>query len=30
MLWGQRYGAAGAEALAAELRRLPWRTVRVV
>jgi hypothetical protein len=27
-LWAQRYGAAGAEALAAELRRLPWRTPR--
>jgi hypothetical protein len=25
-LWAQRYGASGAEALAQELRRLPWRT----
>jgi hypothetical protein len=24
-LWAQRYGASGAEALAMELRRLPWR-----
>jgi hypothetical protein len=24
-LWVQRYGASGAEALATELRRLPWR-----
>jgi hypothetical protein len=24
-LWAQRYGGAGAEALAQELRRLPWR-----
>ena len=24
-LWAQRYGASGAQALAAELRRLPWR-----
>jgi hypothetical protein len=27
-LWAQRYGASGAEALAEELRRLPWRTPR--
>ena len=27
-LWVQRYGASGAEALAQELRRLPWRTRR--
>jgi hypothetical protein len=27
-LWAQRYGAAGAKALAEELRRLPWRTPR--
>ena len=27
-LWAQRYGASGAEALAEELRRLPWRTQR--
>jgi hypothetical protein len=26
--WAQRYGASGAEALAEELRRLPWRTPR--
>ena len=25
-LWAQRYGTSGAEALAQELRRLPWRT----
>jgi hypothetical protein len=25
-LWAQRYGSSGAEALAAELRRLPWRS----
>ena len=27
-LWVQRYGASGAEALAEELRRLPWRAPR--
>jgi hypothetical protein len=27
-LWAQRYGASGAEALAMELRRLPWRAQR--
>ena len=27
-LWAQRYGAFGAEALAEELHRLPWRTPR--
>jgi Domain of unknown function (DUF6875) len=27
-LWAQRYGASGAESLAEELRRLPWRTPR--
>jgi hypothetical protein len=27
-LWAQRYGASGAEALAEEVRRLPWRTQR--
>ena len=27
-LWVQRYGASGAEALAQELRRLPWRAQR--
>lgn len=27
-LWAQRFGASGAEALAQELRRLPWRTQR--
>jgi hypothetical protein len=27
-LWAQRYGASGAEALAQELRRLPWRIRR--
>ena len=27
-LWAQHYGASGAEALAEELRRLPWRTPR--
>jgi hypothetical protein len=27
-LWAQRYRASGAEALADELRRLPWRTSR--
>jgi hypothetical protein len=27
-LWAQRYGASGAEALAEELRGLPWRTPR--
>ena len=26
--WAQRYGASGAEALAGELRRLPWRAQR--
>jgi hypothetical protein len=26
-LWAQRYGASGAEALAEELRRLPWRAM---
>ena len=28
-LWVQRYGMSGAEVLAEELRRLPWRTQRV-
>jgi hypothetical protein len=27
-LWAQRHGGSGAEALAQELRRLPWRTQR--
>jgi Domain of unknown function (DUF6875) len=27
-LWAQRYGASGAQALAKELRHLPWRTPR--
>ena len=27
-LWAKRYGPSGAEALAEELRRLPWRTPR--
>jgi hypothetical protein len=27
-LWAQRYGGSGAEALAQELRRLPWRAQR--
>jgi hypothetical protein len=27
-LWAQRYGAVGAEVLAEELRRLPWRAQR--
>lgn len=27
-LWAQRYGARGAETVAEELRRLPWRTPR--
>ncbi len=27
-LWAQRYGASGAQALAEELRRSPWRTQR--
>jgi len=27
-LWVQRHGASGAQALASELRRLPWRTQR--
>jgi hypothetical protein len=26
--WAQRFGASGAEALASELRRLPWRAQR--
>ena len=26
--WTQRYGTSGAEALATELRRLPWRAQR--
>lgn len=27
-LWVQRYGASGAQALAQELRQLPWRAQR--
>ncbi len=28
-LWARRYGESGAQALAEELRRLPWRAGRV-